>query len=137
MALLSKKISYAIAAMYELAKSYHIGKLHLSTISDAQKIPKNFLVQVLLQLKQHDLVETIRGKEGGYRLKKSPQSTTIFDIISALTSFELIEYDGNCPILQKYWSEVEEKLIELFSQKTLADLTHDYEKLQGMISFQI
>ena len=137
MALLSKRISYAIAAMYELAKNYNIGKLQLSTISDAQKIPKPFLVQLLLQLKQHDLVETIRGKQGGYRLKNSPQSTTIFDIISALIAFELIEYDGDCPILQKFWVEVEKKVIEIFSQTTLADLTHDFEKLQGMISFHI
>ena len=77
------------------------------------------------------------ARRGEYRLKNSPQSTTIFDIISALTSFELIEYDGDCPILKKFWTEVEEKVIELFSQTTLADLTHDYEKLQGMISFQI
>ena len=137
MALLSKKINYGIAAMYELAKNYHIGKLQLSVISEAQKIPKTFLVQVLLQLKQHDLVETIRGNQGGYRLKNSPQSTTIFDIISALAAFELIEYEGGCPILQKFWGDAEEKIIELFSQTTLADLTYDYEKLQDMVSFHI
>ena len=137
MAFLSKKISYAIAAMYELAKNYHIGKLTLTTISEAQKIPKPFLVQVMLQLKQHELIETIRGNQGGYRLKKSPQSTSVYDIISALTAFELVEYEGGCPILEKFWSEMEEKAIEMFSQTTLADLCYNYEKLQGMISFHI
>ena len=137
MALFSKKVCYAVAAMYELAKNYHKGILQLREIAEMHNIPKKFLVHVLLQLKQHDLVNSTRGAHGGYQLKKSPQEITIFDIISALTSFTVVESREKCPVLNNFWDGIEEEIIKSFSKTTLADLTLNYEKLQDMISFHI
>jgi Rrf2 family transcriptional regulator, cysteine metabolism repressor len=82
---LSAKAQYACIAMLELAGSHPEGQLvQVKTIAETHGISQRFLVQILLQLKVHGLVRSIRGAAGGYQLARRPEAISLGDIIHAI-----------------------------------------------------
>ena len=73
---LTNKGRYAVMAMAELAKHDRKTPINLSEISIRQGISISFLEQIFLQLKNKDLVQSVRGPSGGYILMKSPEDIT-------------------------------------------------------------
>jgi len=74
--MLSQRTRYAIRALQHLADRYGQGPVQLVEISERQNIPAKFLTVILSEMKRAGLVETLRGKEGGYWLAKSPADIT-------------------------------------------------------------
>lgn len=82
---LSAKTQNACLALLELAKRIDNPQpVCLKTISDAQDISSQFLVQILLQLKRAGLVNSTRGASGGYRLAMPPADISLLDIVTAM-----------------------------------------------------
>ena len=79
--MLSQKTRYAIRAMQHLADRYGEGPVRLAEIAFAQNIPANFLTVILSELSRYGIVESQRGKDGGYRLAVSPIDITYGDLI--------------------------------------------------------
>ncbi len=79
--MLSQRTRYAIRALQHLADRFGEGPVQLSEISEAQRIPAKFLTVILSELKRAGLVETMRGKEGGYWLARKPAEITYGDIV--------------------------------------------------------
>ena len=67
--------------MQHLADRYGEGPVRLAEIAAAQKIPANFLTVILSELTRYGIVESQRGKDGGYRLAVSPIDITYGDLI--------------------------------------------------------
>ncbi len=85
MALVSAKGSYAIAAIFVLYEQFKEQKpLQIEKIANKGGIPKNFLEQILLDLKKSGLVRSIRGAKGGYVLAKAPEEITLANIINSV-----------------------------------------------------
>src|SRR5437868_14042630 len=81
----SAKGQYACIAMLELAAHYDDPQpVHIKTVADVHGISQRFLVQILLQLKVHGLVESIRGAAGGYHLARPPEKISLADVINAV-----------------------------------------------------
>ncbi len=78
---LSQKSQYAVRAVFELAKRHGNGPVKAARIAEAQHIPVRFLENILGQLRQAGIVESVRGKEGGYRLSRRPQQVTVGEVI--------------------------------------------------------
>lgn len=118
MKVFTEKVKYAIASLFELAKNYEQDiVMQKKEISKKQNIPESFLEQLLLILKRHNLVESIRGAKGGYKLKRPPEKISIFDIISALEgSINIIGKFDNSEVLNSYWQNVEQKFIKLLKE---------------------
>ena len=75
---ISAKTEYACIAVLELAAQYGSGRpVQLRRIAEAQGIPPQFLVQILLQLKAGGLVGSTRGSAGGYQLMQDPAFLTL------------------------------------------------------------
>ncbi len=55
--------------------------MQLTEIAEAQNIPAKFLTVILSEMKRAGLVETLRGKEGGYWLARSPDQVTYGEIV--------------------------------------------------------
>ncbi len=53
-------------------------------ISDRQSIPAAYLEKILIDLRKADLVESSRGVQGGYKLKRSPKDISLGEILSAV-----------------------------------------------------
>jgi Rrf2 family protein len=83
--MLSMKTRYAMVAMIKLAREYGRGAIAISEIADSEQIPRRFLEGILLKLKNVGLVDSVRGKMGGYRLAKELTEIRLSTII---TTFE-------------------------------------------------
>lgn len=81
---LSQKTRYAIRAMQHLADHYGQRIVPLSEIAEAQKIPPKFLTVILSELTRFGIVESQRGKDGGYRLSIPPIDITYGDLIRVM-----------------------------------------------------
>ena len=79
--MLSQRTRYAIRALQHLADRHGEGPVQLAEISEAQNIPAKFLTVILSEMKRAGLVETLRGKEGGYWLGRDPGDITYGDIV--------------------------------------------------------
>ncbi|NGX56480.1 MAG: putative HTH-type transcriptional regulator [Candidatus Anoxychlamydiales bacterium] len=77
---LTLKTEYAFLALLYLARNGNEHK-SVSLIAKAQSIPKYFLEQILLELKKTNIVISIKGKSGGFKLNKPPDQITIAEII--------------------------------------------------------
>jgi Rrf2 family protein len=68
--MLSQKAKYALRALLALAEQGDDQPLLISDIAERHNLPKKFLEQILLDLKHHGLVQSRRGRSGGYALLK-------------------------------------------------------------------
>jgi len=128
---ISAKAEYACVAMLELAANYADSQpLSIKTIAEAQEIPQNFLVQILLQLKTAGLVVSVRGAGGGYQLARSPESITLADIINAVDDRATMPRSAltkgrSSPAvstLLEIWREVQAEEQRVLQRITLAEL---------------
>jgi Rrf2 family protein len=137
MQLFSKKIKYGLAALYELAKNYNKGFLQIKEISLNQKIPQNYLEQLLSSLRKAELVESLRGAQGGYRLKKPANTIKIIDIIEALDGpLTLVDKSKSNDFFEIYWGKIETNFKEILSD-TLEDLVEEENTLHKRLFYEI
>lgn len=78
---LSKKGKYALRALYHLAREHGRGPVLIATLSKEESIPHKFLELILLHLKNNGLVESKKGRNGGYYLAQTPDKITIGSVI--------------------------------------------------------
>jgi Rrf2 family protein len=75
--MLSHKTKYALKALFVLSEEYGNGPLLISEIADRGNIPKRFLELILLELKNHGVLRSKKGKGGGYTLSKPPGQLSV------------------------------------------------------------
>jgi len=81
---LSKKSEYGLRALLELTTAHGMPPLQRQDIAARQRIPIEFLEQILLALKRAGLLSSRRGIKGGYRLIKPPKDITLGQVIRIL-----------------------------------------------------
>ena len=79
--MLSQKAKYALKALLALAQTPEGELLQAGEIAVRDNIPKKFLDLILLELRKHRLIDSVRGKHGGYVLLRPANKITIGDII--------------------------------------------------------
>lgn len=79
--MLSQKARYALRALTSLSERYNTGPVLIEAISKQKKIPLKFLESILLQLKQAGLLESRRGRTGGYLLAMPPNKIPLAKVI--------------------------------------------------------
>lgn len=79
--MLSKKSKYAINALIQIAKNKNDVPVMSSEIAAQQNIPKKFLERILLDLKRANILDSKRGRHGGYYLSKSPEDINLADVM--------------------------------------------------------
>ncbi len=83
----SVKARYALAATVYLSAK-HGGGESLSAVSIAERlgISKIYLEQIFSTLRRAELITAIKGPQGGYKLARSPEEITAYDILFAADS---------------------------------------------------
>lgn len=136
--MLSKKAQYAIKALEYLAARFNQGPVLISEISEKKQIPLKFLENILLELRKANILESKKGKGGGYLLKASPDQTTVANVIrvidgpiSMLPCVSLYFYQPcetcdpeNCRI-KVLFAEARDAVLGVLEHKTLQDLLHN------------
>src|SRR4051812_19056646 len=80
---LSKKGEYALRSLINLGIAAEVGRslVQVSELADNEQLPVKFLEQILQALKEAKLVNSERGKFGGYRLAKKSKDITIGQVV--------------------------------------------------------
>jgi Rrf2 family protein len=141
----SAKAQYACVAMLELAGNYREPRVvQVKTIADAHGISQRFLVQILLQLKVHGLVRSIRGASGGYQLARRPATISLADIIHAIdqaapaapSALGALLPSSAVHAVSSVLQELDANERKLLREITLADLVRRSEQTNA-VSYQI
>lgn len=82
--MLSKKMKYALKALIFLAREGAEKPVLISDIAEKEGIPKKFLEAILLELKNKGVLESRKGKGGGYLLGKIPKEIKLGEVMRAL-----------------------------------------------------
>ena len=112
----------------------------LNDIAEAEKITPDYAAKLIMILRQAELVESVRGKSGGYRLTRTPEKIYLDDVIKALSG-ELFETSScsqfpgneskcvhiNCCSIRSVWFSVSQILFNLLKHITLKDLLNEKE----------
>jgi len=79
--MLSKKSKYAIKALIVLGKNYGKDPMQILKISEEENIPKKFLEQILLEMRNAGILYSKKGAGGGYSLNKDPEDIRLSQVI--------------------------------------------------------
>ena len=130
---LNTKSRYAVMALADMARFENDKPISLRDISLRQSISLQYLEQIFLKLKKHNLVKSIRGTNGGYILAKNANSIKLSEIFTALN--EKVKTIGcekhskkgcngrssKC-ITHDLWDELDLHINAFFENKKLEDL---------------
>jgi len=128
---LSTKGRYAVMAMADLADAAETGPVTLSDIASRQSISLSYLEQLFAKLRRADIVSSVRGPGGGYKLSRLPTQIRISDIILAvdepLRATRCSEAkgclsDGRRCITHDLWDELGRHIYLFLSSITLDDV---------------
>ena len=125
------RVDYAVRALVQLASDGSVEPVKAEHLATAQQIPLKFLLEILRQLKQHKLLVSRRGPEGGYTLAKPAGQIAIADVIRAVegplatvrdTSPASLAYVGPTEPLRTVWIAVRGSLRHVLEDVTLEDV---------------
>ena len=135
--MISQKAKYALRALLVLAKSPPDEAHVIGHIASSQNIPKKFLEQILLELKQNGILASKRGKTGGYLMARPPREVTFGEVLRLLdgpvaplpclskTAYQRCADCGreeDCEI-RKVFARVADATRRVLDQTTIADAT--------------
>lgn len=128
---------YGVICALHLAKRTQLGPVNGREIARLERLPPDYVEQILLRLRRAGVISSTRGARGGYVLARPAAEVSIRDVIHAseLETFDLhcvshpIEEDRcsashNCSI-RPVWVMLQQKIDDVLQGVTLADLLHD------------
>jgi len=135
---ISQKLEYACRALAQLAKC-HDGRTltRLEDLAQREAVSGNFLVQILNDLRRAGLIESRRGKAGGYLLGRAADQITLRQVVEAVDPALLqcsVTRDGDSgQAVRRAWEQVSSGLQQSLDQITVESLASN----QGAPMFYI
>src|SRR5207249_3718415 len=132
---------YGLIVSVNLAKRAGQGPVAARELAEQERLPHDYVEQILLRLRRAGLVDSVRGAKGGYHLAREPQVITVKDVIEAS---EHVTFEVNCDLhpvdpqrcspeaacsIRPVWRMLEQRINDLLAGISLADLTHDEPEL--------
>ncbi|HEY4755648.1 MAG TPA: Rrf2 family transcriptional regulator [Ignavibacteriaceae bacterium] len=124
----SKKCEYALQAILLMAASEHDCIYPAEEISKKLNIPKEFISKILQSLTESGMIESKKGKAGGFKLAKHPSKIKLIDIVEAVDGLESFSScvlgfpncsDKNpCPVHDD-WGELRARAYDMLNSETL------------------
>ncbi len=145
--MLSKRAKYAINALVYLAKQEAQKPILISRIAEDEHIPKKFLEAILLELKHAGILNSKKGKGGGYYLHKDPGEVSLADIMrlfdGAIAFLPCVTYqyyerceecvdEETCGI-RDVFQDVRDESVRVLKASTLANIIERENKLENAI----
>jgi|SRR5689334_9567559 len=133
--MLSKKTQYAFKALMYLAQKKEEGPVLIAEISKKKKIPLKFLENILLELKKSGILESKKGKGGGYFFAKDPNKVYLAEVLRLIdgpiallpcVSLHFYQRCKNCDEkncgLHRVMCEVRDANLAILENRTVADI---------------
>jgi Rrf2 family iron-sulfur cluster assembly transcriptional regulator len=133
---LTSKGRYAVMALVDLARFNDINPVSLRDISLRQGISLDYLEQIFSKLRKKEIVQSVRGKQGGYVLNKKAKEIKLTNILDAVDEKVKTvqckkELKKGCNgkatkcLTHNLWDELETHINNFFDKKSLEDLVQD------------
>ncbi|MFT7823850.1 MAG: Rrf2 family transcriptional regulator [Sulfurimonas sp.] len=128
---LSNSSQYAIRILAYMADKKETTLVNATELAETLLIPYKFLTKIMTELVGVDLVESIRGREGGFRLKKKSSEIMVSDILDlfndSIKDDQCVLGIGFCNGLCKcalhdQWMEPKLLLQKMFRESSLEDI---------------
>jgi Rrf2 family protein len=143
--MISKRTKYAINALVYLAREGSGGEpVQISRIAESENIPRKFLEAILLELKHAGMLNSRKGKTGGYYLQQTPEEINIADVMRlfdgpiALLPCVAYKYYERCEEcideetcgIRSVFSDVRSQTVQMLKNATLLEIIQRSEKLK-------
>ena len=153
--MISKKTKYALKGLLYLARRYGQGPILISDLARDERIPKKFLELILLSLKNNGVLQSRKGKGGGYYLGKPPREISVGNVIRILegplapvpcvseSSYAKCQecLDERTCGIRLVMKDVRDALTNVLDKTSLADMLEREEKAtkkeKGILDFNI
>ncbi len=128
---ISTKGRYALRLMLDLAQQPPTEYVSIKSVATRQGISEKYLEQIIKMLSKSGLVESTRGKSGGYRLTRTPESYTVGEILrvteGSLAPVSCLEEEHHCEncndcVTYEIWQNVLDAINEVVDSITLSYL---------------
>ncbi len=137
---LSKKTVYGLRAVFELARRYDSGPVTIGAIAEAQSLPSRFLENILVQLKGGGIVDSARGREGGYWLACPPEEISVGQVLRimemTMAPVDCLEHGikQSCPMKDScaflpMWKRGLDAMLAVYDGTSYADLVKEQENI--------
>ncbi len=137
---ISTKGIYAIETMADLAIYSADSVESIKNIATRRQLSEKYLEQIVSSLRKSKLIISTRGASGGYRLAKSPESITVFEILEAvennMTFLNCLEDNAECSMCSEkcstrpVWNTMWINILEVLEGVTLADIVQKSKEIQ-------
>ncbi|NOT17431.1 MAG: Fe-S cluster assembly transcriptional regulator IscR [Sulfuriferula sp.] len=132
---LTTKGRFAVTAMIDLALNHEQGPVTLAAISERQKISLSYLEQLFGKLRRRELVDSVRGPGGGYRVARALVDISVAQIVQAVdepldatqcAGKQNCKDDGRC-MTHDLWHNLNACIQDYLTTVTLASLVQQQQ----------
>ncbi len=126
----SKKCEYGLQAVLYLAAQVSKENIPAEEIATKLSIPKEFVSKILQSLTESGIVNSQKGKSGGFSIAKDPKLIKLIDIVTAIDGLSMFNNcvlgfpncnpENPCPLHHK-WGELRAKAYEMLTDENLDD----------------
>ncbi len=140
---------YGVICALHLAKRSDEGPVAGRDLAAKERLPADYVEQILLRLRRADVIRSVRGARGGYLLSRPSDEITIRDVIHAseLETFDLhcisnpigedrCSTSHNCSI-RPVWMMLQNKIDAVLASVSLADLLDDESTVRERVGLPI
>lgn len=130
-----KTATYALLALYEIARQSRESAIPVGIragdIAEKHNLPKAYAAKILSQLANAGILHSDRGPRGGFRLKRSPETISLFDVFDGVGAFVTFDNEDGAfqtmpsavqTAMAKAHEDASERLKNLFMETSLIDL---------------
>ena len=151
--MLSKRAKYGIRALVYLAEVQGRGPISIRDICETLTLPRKFLEAILLDLRNEGILQSRKGKEGGYFMERAPDTITLGRVIRFIdgplapvpcVSQTAYARCDDCPdekrcVIRWAMKDVRDSTARILDQITLEDMLKKQDLLNRMpeIEYQI
>ncbi|HEY7567699.1 MAG TPA: Rrf2 family transcriptional regulator [Gemmatimonadaceae bacterium] len=139
---------YALLCSVHLAHRFGHGPVNGREIAGAERLPADYVEQILLRLRRAGIVSSVRGAHGGYELARSPSSISVREVVTAA---EHATFDLHCvshPVdercsetsscsIRPVWVLLQNKIDEVLEGVKLADLLPEEREVRGRVGLPV
>ena len=79
--MLSKRAKYGLKALLALSRQHRRGPVAIAELAQSEQVPRKFLEQILVELRNQGIVQSQRGPGGGYSLRLPPEQVTLARVV--------------------------------------------------------
>ena len=143
---LSTRGEYGLLALVDLALFSNGQPLQAKRIAERQGIPKQYLDQLMMDLKKAGLVLSSRGRQGGYQLARPANTITLWEAIAtfgvSIDSGRFVRTRGtraqaSRKVVKRFWDHACLQFMPALKKHTLDDICRAYNKSLDQPTYQI